>query len=231
MTHILRPFGLLLLLSLFVIVAMIICAFIILINTSENKPIIVYRRTGGVIGLSEKIEIFENKNIIYLNEKTGEKKEKHVPEYIIDVIKTYYIPILKKFKGMRFESSKNITDFFKHYIQIEEDIEIIWIDPWASREPLPEEIREFTHIMKMIKQVFIFENISWKNSISKESEGLILSASLEKFVYSRNEKMEIKVKIENFGDDFIYHSPTPCHPDVRIVVDGDIVDCIDYTKP
>lgn len=54
MTYILRPFGLLLLLSLFIIVAMIICAFIILINTSENKPIIVYRRIGGVIGLQRR---------------------------------------------------------------------------------------------------------------------------------------------------------------------------------
>lgn len=204
--------------------SMLAAAVLLMLLTGTTAPggrrLLVYRRAGGIGGLSEKVELFEDGRAVYTDERGGKTFEKNLPAEIPELIREY-VPILEKFAGKSFGPKEGAADFFEYQVEVSSGgvFKIAWVDGWASASPLPRELEEFGRVMGMVVQAYMFEDSSWRNSAGGRHGGLRLTLELDKFFYGRGEQLEARALIENRGEAVTYFTPTPCHPDVEIFLE------------
>jgi hypothetical protein len=121
------------------------------INGTRSK--IVWERTGGFIGLNEKLIISADKSILYLSN--------HFNDTEGVITKAEFEDLLNKaefFTTDRYYTVKpNAADYFAYKLTVETTSStktIEWVDAWASEETLPPELVEIQdQILSIIESI------------------------------------------------------------------------------
>jgi len=109
------------------------------INSAHSK--IVWERTGGFIGLSEKLIINTNGSILYLSNHFNDTEQVITKAEVEDLLNKVesFTP------DTSYTAKPNAADYFTYKLTVETASgtkTIEWVDAWASEETLPPELVE-----------------------------------------------------------------------------------------
>jgi hypothetical protein len=125
-----------------------------ILEVTHRASGIVWERSGGFMGLYEKIEINDDGTVSYTSAQFGDGE--------IEISREEYeqlIRMLNYFTGdAQFSARSGVADYFVHRLTIQSDLGtrvIDWVDGWASQEPLPTELEDiglrFLGLVEMLR--------------------------------------------------------------------------------
>lgn len=186
-----------------------------------KAPILLeYIKSGGIAGIKQTLTIDEFGSVMV--NSTGIEQQTTISQQSITKIKDMLIE--NDFLGINpveYKASANAADFFTHSLTVTiGDVrkQILWVDSWASQDPLPEELLNMqTELSLMYDSVVIPTNAN-----TELRNGLKLTVKADKIEYSTNDVVHITAVLENLSPTTItYTSPTPCDLDIQFVINID----------
>jgi hypothetical protein len=111
------------------------------LEVTHRTSRIVWERSGGFMGLNEKIEINDDGAASYTSAQFGDGEIEISGEEYEQLVR-----MLNYFTGdAQFAAKTGVADYFVHRITVQSGLGtrvIDWVDGWASQEPLPAELEE-----------------------------------------------------------------------------------------
>ncbi len=165
--------------------------------------------SGGIAGMQIEVEYYRNGSIIYKNFRTGFIKQVQAP----DEIRTEFFEYLKKLiekhpEEFKLEPKPGSADFFVYKLDVDLGYKRV-VYEWTDTSDLIPELR-------MLSQSIFKINDMMVRQVEQQISLIIL---VEKYGYEVGERVVFKVVSKNIGSsDFRYGSPTPCHPNFKVIV-------------
>lgn len=178
--------------------------------------------SGGFPGYFKRIEI-KGKTLIYRIGNSSYKFE--LRDENIVFLKSFIEDRLKYMCG-EYRPVRG-ADFLRYRLSIKlngKNYTVSWVDEWALNKSLPKEIIDIENLFKKLLEIYDVKS-SYNRVAYIEENNLVL----EIYVKRLGEKVFLAGLIENLGENIEYISPTPCHPDILIKIDGEKVFYPGYT--
>lgn len=200
------------LLLFFVILAAVQSFFIIGRNgfkSSEEDLVAKLDISGGIAGMQIEVDYYGNGSIVYRNFRTGFEKQAQVSFEI----KKEFLDNLKRLvdlypQGFKLEPKPGSADFFTYKLSVDTGYRMVVFE-WTDTSNLMPELQELSQSIFKINDMIV-RNVEQQIS---------LKILIERYEYKVDEKVVFKVTSKNIGDkDFRYSSPTPCHPNFKVIV-------------
>lgn len=123
------------------------------IKPKVQETELIWERTGGFIGLREKMVVEANGSIIYLSDKFGNASSV-ITRAEVDILleKTDF------FVGnCSYTAKPSAADYFIYKLTVQTNLglkTIKWVDSWASNEILPQELEEIqTSFLSLVQRL------------------------------------------------------------------------------
>lgn len=200
-----------------------------------------FNKIGGIAGLNQSLIITEDGYAIF----------KATPQQIfttklstatLSELKDKLANNLARLSIYQFEARDNSVDYFEYSLNVTmngETKRVKWVDEWASKNNIPDELKEINSILEKITQIIIaqssYSNVSTRSvtlcSDSRICGNLTITIFTDKPSYKVGDKVSVFVMITNDAlMNVTYISPTPCHPDIRIIVtNGSLIQDISFS--
>jgi len=134
----------------------------------------------------------------------------------------------------KYPAKQGAADYFGYKLvsHLEgKNVSVAWVDEWATDGPFPEQLKQIQKALDKTLQILSAES-QYRNKVVAHADikcdggGVCGALEVELFTdktsYNLGEQVRIFVALRNSGTrDVNYTSPTPCHPDFRITVNGE----------
>jgi len=212
------------------------------IYIERKKSLIIWERSGGFIGLDEKIVINEDGIISYNSSLFGDGK--------MELLREEYEQLVGKlnyFTGdVSFDARPDVADYYIYRITIKSALGtrvIEWVDGWASKEPVPREVGEIElHFLSIVERLcnddstqsageraeqiakeFIVQAPTFKFDGLIETVNIIETRILESFPVQYIVLIEFESRHTGYGDrtgQFLPQVITSHHAEIKVVNDN-----------
>lgn len=165
--------------------------------------------SGGIAGMQIEVEYYRNGSIIYKNFKTGFMKQVQAPDEIQTEFFEYLKKLMKKYpEGFKLEPKPGSADFFVYKLDVTSGYKKV-VYEWTDTSYLIPELHMLSQSIFNINDMIV----------RQVEQQISLKILVEKYDYQVGEIVVFKVVSKNIGSsDFRYGSPTPCHPNFKVIV-------------
>lgn len=185
-----------------------------------KTPIMLeYTKSGGIAGMMQTLKIDEFGNLFVSS--NGVEHQSRLSQESITKVKDMLID--RNFFGIFpivYEPAPGNADFFSYSLTVTMgDVrkQILWVDNWAAKDELPEELLELQAELTAMHDLVIVP----VNAHTEIRNGLRLTLKVDKTEYTSEDIIRVSAKLENISPNVItYTSPTPCDFNIRFVVKG-----------
>ncbi|MEM3930114.1 MAG: hypothetical protein QXX48_07580 [Candidatus Korarchaeum sp.] len=184
-----------------VLVASITVLSYLLLLRSE-RPLMTYRRTGGVAGLMEGLTIYPSGMASFQGKLVN--REMKLSDDDLKAIRL----LLKELASLghsEYGAKPGTADFLSHSLVSEEyGIRLSWVDPWASEE-VPFQLEAASVLMtKLFSEAM---GGGFEARFGSSSGGISIRVELDGIVMEVHDEMRVKVFVENLGEDVPFDHP------------------------
>ena len=192
-------------------------------------------RTGGFAGTNDTFTVDASGGATY-SSRFGPSFNATLSAYEFSHLKQELSTDLARIQPKVFQPRGGAADFFAYGLVVrfgDQTTQLSWVDEWASSEPFPAELHALQQTLQDTIQVLTarttFTNIAHADlpvcRNGAPQAALCGTLTLTIFTYKSSHKsgdeVRIFVTLSNTGPRSInYTSPTPCDPDIRIIVAG-----------
>lgn len=170
-------------------------SYLLLLRT--ERPLAIYRRTGGVAGLRESLVVYPSGRVVLQSGATGTEETRISGNYM-EAVKL----LLKELTSIgksEYGARPGAADFFSYSLVSEGyGVNLSWVDPWASEGRVPFQLEAANLLMSELISVSRGEEFMLR--MSDSSNGISMYAETSGLVVSD----EMKVKVVLTGEEADY---------------------------
>ncbi len=182
-----------------------------------------YTKTGGIAGLHENLVIEADGSANFTSRQLSFRSTVPLVEFseLGDTISRN----VDRISPNVIQPRPGSADYFGYSLLVivgGKSTQIEWVDDWAAATKVPDELKTVQRSVERVLQVLTVQaTFTNRNSAHAYVPGFTITIFADKATYKLGEQVRIFVIIENTGPvNATYVSPTPCHPDIRILVSG-----------
>src|SRR6266571_4570872 len=203
------------------------------LNTpTASGPALEFRKTGGIAGIKNKLIISQNGTVVFTSSHSGSFSAA-LRTFDFQELKRTISTNIDAISNAKYPAKQGAADYFgyKFVSHLEgKNVSVTWVDEWATDGPFPEQLKQIQKALDKTLQILSAES-QYRDKVVAHADlkcdggGVCGALEVELFTdktsYNLGEQVRIFVALRNSGTrDVNYTSPTPCHPDFRITVNG-----------
>src|SRR2546422_4742608 len=191
-----------------------------------------FRKTGGIAGVVDTLIISQNGSAVFTSGHSGSFSAA-LRASDFQELKTTISTNIGPISNAKYPAKQGAADYFGYALvsHLEgKNVSVSWVDEWATDGPFPEQLKQIQKALDKTLQLLSAES-QYRDKVVAHADlkcdggGVCGALEVELFTdktsYNLGEQVRIFVALRNSGTrDVNYTSPTPCHPDFRITVNG-----------
>jgi hypothetical protein len=185
----------------------LLIAVLFLLPIYEPEKLFELDITGGFANMQIHVDFLRDGTAVYNNTKTGFSGRTQASSSQLEELERRIKILTDSYpNGLELEAEPSSADYFNYNMKVygeDELLTFIWTD--TSKKPTP-----LTNVANLVSDI---------NQLIVRNDSMIVLIKPDKEKYNEGEKATMKVEVSNpTQNDFEYSSPTPCHPDIKVLI-------------
>ncbi len=177
-------------------------------------------KTGGIAGVNDTLTVRADGSATVVS-RYGASFNATVPPVEFSELRQTIAANLNSVSPRTLQAKAGAADYFGYRLSVATGAgttELLWVDQWAANGTFPQGLSAIQDEVQKLRTDLTIRH-GFGNTNTTEAGALRLTVLTDRSVYKIGEQVSFGVIVENTGSyNVTYTSPTPCAPDVRVVV-------------